>query len=247
MRADSGLEAAPRAGKQPSLLHGVTRLCPAPEGSPWGSAGGSHSAATTLNPLRASGGVHLEGSAVAGLSTVTPTVPVQGDSSPTVPRCQHSNPDTCSVPRQHQQPYFFPITKTTATQQRGLGGDPVATAHPSPRRSAEHVLLLLAPGTAQESLHISRSRQGKLTSTKPNISQTCSAQHAAQTLQLCALTAPENLPFPPKPCPGNAPWPSPGLALASGLPRAACPGIGFGRKEAERVARRRVTFAFRGS
>lgn len=100
----------------------------APSRQPLGvSGGGSHSAATTINPLRASGGVR--GSAVAGLSTASPTVPTQGDSSPTVPRCRHSNPDTCPVPRQHQQPYFFPITKTTATRpgRRPCGDNPSIT------------------------------------------------------------------------------------------------------------------------
>lgn len=113
------------------------------------------------------------------------------------------------------------------------------TAHPSPRHSTGRILFFSAPGAAQGSLHISRRQQENLTSTKANIGQTRPAQHAAQALHLRTLTALANLGFSPKAYPENTLEPSPGRAVR--------PGIRFGRKEAERVARRRVTSVFGGS
>lgn len=145
---------------------------------------------------------------------IPPWFPGRGDDGSAASRCRRGNPDACPLPRRHRGPYFFPITKTTATQHRGAGGDPTATAHPSPRHSTEPVLLLSSRGAARGSPHISPSHRENLTSTKAIIGETHPAPHAAQTLRIYTLIALTNLCFPPKPYTENTLPPSPGSAVA---------------------------------
>ena len=133
------------------------------------------------------------------------------------------------------------LPRSTVVREETLWRQPIH------HHSTEHILLFSAPGAARGSPLLSRRHWKNLASAKPNISQTRPAQHAVQTPHLHTLTALANLHFPPKACPESTLRPSPGSALAGGLGQAVHPGIGFGRKEAERVARWRVTFAFRGS
>lgn len=111
----------------------------------------------------------------------------RGYAAPASRHCQ-GDPHTCQVAPRHQQPYSFPITKTTTTQNRGTGGDSAATAHPSPWHNSAWITLFSAP----RAIPGPQNHWENLTSTKANAGQTRPAQPAAPAPPLCALSTPAN-------------------------------------------------------
>lgn len=217
----------------------------APESGPWGSAGGSRSCHHRKSPASISTGAGKRwplsrhssprGSQAGGMAALRP--PTAHTVTPPRVRCPASTSGRISSQLQSRLP------RSTAAWEETLRRRPIH--HPGAAPST--FCFFSVPAAARGSLRISQSHWENLPSTKANTGQTHPAQGTVQLVHLCALTALANLCCPTQPYPENALQLAPGLALASGLGQDARPGIGFGRKEAERVARWRVTFAFRGS
>lgn len=211
-----------------------------------GGQRGATGAATIVNPPDSiskgdkkrwplSGHSIPHGSQAGGMAAPWP--PTAHTVTPTRAHCPASTSRRISSQLQSQMP------RSTAAWEETLQQRPIH--HPGTAPST--FCFFSVPGAARGSLRISQSHWENLTSAKANTGQTHPAQRTVQLVHLCALTALANLCCPTKPYPENALQLSPGLVLASGLGWDARPGIRFGRKEAERVARWRMTFAFRGS
>lgn len=104
------LEAAPQAGKLLYLLHQVAMLCLILENSPLGAL---ERVSKCCHHYKFADSISWLARKHWPLSMHNSSCSSQaGDhGSPVASHCWSSNPDTCPVPCQHEQPYFFPCYK----------------------------------------------------------------------------------------------------------------------------------------